>query len=145
MVELAPEAVTIDVAYDRTDLRVDDTVEVTVDVRLNEPGVAEWALIDLGIPPGFTVVGEDLNALVARYTDVPEDYPDPVIKRYELTGRQILVYIGNLSNEQPLSFSYRLRAKFPIVAQTPASSAYDYYNPEVSGLEEPQTIVVREG
>jgi len=145
MVELAPEAVSIDVAYDRTDLRVDDTVEVTVDVRLNEPGVAEWALIDLGIPPGFTVVGEDLNALVARYTDVPEDYPDPVIKRYELTGRQILVYIGNLSQEQPISFSYRLRAKFPIVAQTPASSAYDYYNPEVSGLEEPQTIVVREG
>jgi uncharacterized protein YfaS (alpha-2-macroglobulin family) len=137
------ELVTIDVAYDRTQLSVDDTVNVNVTVSLNEEGGrAEWALIDLGLPPGFTVQTEDLDALVARYQDVPEDYALPTVERYELTGRQILVYIGNLSHGNPLTFNYRLRAKFPIVAQTPASAAYDYYNPQVSGEAAPQTLVV---
>ena len=137
------EAVKIDVAYDRTELAVDDTVTVNVTVNLNqEGGRADWALIDLGLPPGFTVQTEDLDALVTRYKDVPPDYALPTIKRYELTGRQILVYIGDLSYGNPLTFSYHLRAKFPLVAQTPASSAYDYYNPQVSGEAGPQTLVV---
>ncbi len=137
------ELVTIDVAYDRTQLSVDDTVNVNVTVSLNEvDGRADWALIDLGLPPGFVVQTEDLDVLVARYQDVPEDYALPTIERYELTGRQILVYIGDLSYGNPLTFSYRLRAKFPLVAQTPASTAYDYYNPDVSGEAAPQTLVV---
>ncbi len=134
--------VTIEVLYDRTELKVDDTVQVDVTVTLNEPGRAEWVLIDLGIPPGFIVKTEDLNALVNRFEDVPEDYAFPTVERYELTGRQILVYIGGLSSEHPLSFSYRLQAKYPLIAQTPASIAYDYYNPDVNGEQTPIEIVV---
>jgi uncharacterized protein YfaS (alpha-2-macroglobulin family) len=138
------EPVTIQVAYDRTELAVNDTVEVMVIVTLNQvDGKAESALIDLGLPPGFTVLTEDLQALIAHFNDVPQDYPAPTIERYELTGRQILIYIRNLSYGNPLKFSYRLRAKFPLVAQTPASNAYDYYNPEVAGEAVPQTLVVR--
>ena len=85
---------------------------------------------------------EDAPWRVARYDDVPEEYALPTIERYELTGRQILIYVGNLSHEHSLSFSYRLRAKFPLKAQTPASSVYDYYNPDVSGQALPQTLVV---
>ncbi len=150
MLELYPglvadeELVTIDVAYDRTELSINDKVEVAVDIRLNQPGgVAESALIDLGIPPGFSVETGDLSALVAHYDDVLEDYAFPTIERYELTGRQVLVYISNLSAENPLSFSYHLRADYPISAQTPASNVYDYYNPEVSGVSVPQQLVVR--
>ena len=138
------DLVTIDVAYDRTELSVNDSVEVSVNIRLNQPGgQAESALIDLGIPPGFSVLSEDLAALVARFNDVPPDYAFPTIERFELTGRQVLVYVSNLSEGSPLSFSYRLQAKYPLVAQTPASSAYDYYNPDVSGEMAPQTLVVR--
>ena len=133
---------TIDVQYDRTELRVDDTVEVQVTVTLNEPGRAEWALIDLGIPPGFAVKAEDLAALVTRYEDVPEDYEFPTVERFEMTGRQVLVYIGGLSSEHPLSLSYRMQAKFPLVAKAPASRAYDYYNPEKSGFEAPVELTV---
>ncbi len=136
----AKDLVTIDVSYDRTELAVDDTVGVDVSVSLNEPGSsAEQTIIDLGLPPGFTVETEDLDRLVARFQDVPEDYPYAQVKRYELTGRQIILYVTNLTAEQPLSFSYRLRASFPLVAQTPASTAYDYYNPgtaaEVSTID----------
>ena len=143
--DLLPEKdlVSIDVAYDRTRLSVNDTVEVSVNINLNQPGgQAESALIDLGVPPGFSVQTEYLAALVARFNDVPSDYALPTIERYELTSRQILVYVSNLSEGSPLSFSYRLQAKYPLVAQTPASSAYDYYNPDVSGELAPQTLVV---
>lgn len=137
------ELVSIDVAYDRTELAVNDAVTVNVTVNLNQPGGrAESALIDLGLPPGFTVMSEDLDALVARFNDVPKDSDFPAIQRYELTGRQILVYITNLSEGKPLQFSYRLLAKFPLRAQTPASNAYDYYNPDVNGLDNPQMLVV---
>jgi len=138
------ELVKIDVAYDRTELAVNDEVNVNVVVTMNEQdGQAEWALIDLGVPPGFAVQAEDLDGLVTRYNDVPADYALPTIERYELTGRQILVYIKNLSYGNPLKFSYRLTAKYPLVAQTPASMAYDYYNPNVSGQVEPQVLRVR--
>jgi hypothetical protein len=67
------ELVDIDIAYDRTELAVNDTVQVGVTVSLNE-GNAESALIDLGVPPGFSLQAEDLAALVTRYDDVPADY-----------------------------------------------------------------------
>jgi uncharacterized protein YfaS (alpha-2-macroglobulin family) len=137
------EPVTIDVAYDRTEIAINDTVEVKVTVSLNEPGgKVESALIDLGLPPGFSVLSEDLEALVARYNDVPQDYALPTLQRFELTGRQILIYISNLTYGNPMTFTYRLRAKFPLVAQAPASATYDYYNPEVAGEARPQVITV---
>jgi hypothetical protein len=126
------EAMSIDVAYDRTRLAVNDTVTVKVGVRLNQPGVVKMALVDLGVPPGFTVLTEDLSRLVEQKT----------IARYELTGRQIIIYLENFSSEKPLHFSYRLRARFPMRAQTPPSSAYDYYNPGSATVRAPLRVTV---
>jgi uncharacterized protein YfaS (alpha-2-macroglobulin family) len=126
------ELMTIDVAYDRTELDVNDTVTVDVQARLNYKGVVKMALIDLGVPPGFTVLTEDLGRLV----------DEGVISRYELTGRQIIVYVQDLHFGGALRFSYRLRARFPMRAQTPPSAVYDYYNPELAGDEKPQLLVV---
>ena len=135
--------VDIKVSYDRTSLSVNDTVNVSVTVSMiQEGGVAKSALIDLGMPPGFTIQAEDLDALVARFNDLPGDYAFPKIERYELTGRQILVYVSNLSYGKPLQFNYRLRARYPLMAQTPSSNAYDYYNPGISGEVEPELLVV---
>ncbi len=128
------ELISIDVAYDRTELAVNDTVTVDVGVRLNQEGVVKMPLIDLGVPPGFTVLSEDLSRLVEQ----------GVISRYELTGRQIIIYLENLSSDQPVYFNYRLRARFPIRAQTPATTAYDYYNPTEQTIKEPLKIVVTE-
>jgi uncharacterized protein YfaS (alpha-2-macroglobulin family) len=137
------ELVQIEVAYDRTELAVDESVTQSVSVRLIEPGAkAEQAMIDLGIPPGFSVQTEDLDALVARFKDTPPDYAFPRIERYELTGRQILVYVTNLNADQPLEFSFRLKARFPLSVQSPASNVYDYYNPDVTGIVPPQKLQV---
>jgi uncharacterized protein YfaS (alpha-2-macroglobulin family) len=136
------ELVTIDVQYDRTELQVNDTVQVDVTASLNRPGArAESAIIDLGLPPGFSVMTADLDALVTRNQDT---LPGSArIERYELTGRQIIVYLTNLQEGQPLSFSYRLQARFPVTVRTPGSQVYDYYNPDVNGLAAPQRLVVK--
>jgi uncharacterized protein YfaS (alpha-2-macroglobulin family)/ABC-type glycerol-3-phosphate transport system permease component len=140
----AQDAVSIDVKYDRTQIAVNDTVNVTVSVSLNQKGArADSALVDLGLPPGFTVLSEDLDALIERSAKQGKDYKGAAIQRYEMTGRQILVYLTNLSQGQPLSFSYRLRAKFPLAVRSPASTAYDYYNPAVNGEKVPQGIEVK--
>jgi hypothetical protein len=128
------ELITIEVNYDRTALAVNDEVTVDVSARLNKPGVVKMALIDLGVPPGFTVMTEDLSRLVEQ----------GVIARYELTGRQVIVYLEDFAFEAPLHFSYRLRARFPMRAQTPPSSAYDYYNPGDSTVRAPLEVVVNE-
>ncbi len=137
------ELVEIAVSYDRTELAMNDAVTVDVMVKMNEAeGTADWALVDLGIPPGFTVNTEDLNALVARSSDMPADYVGTTIEKYELTGRQIIIYLGDLNGAEPFKFSYRMTAKYPLKAQTPASSAYDYYNPGVNGEERPLLLTV---
>jgi hypothetical protein len=129
----AEPLISIDVAYDRTTLAVNDEVTVDVEARL-QVGVVRMALIDLGVPPGFDVLTEDLRRLVEQGT----------ISRYELTGRQVIVYVEDLSSEAPLRFSTRLRARFPLRAQTPPSSAYDYYNPETLSVREPLELTVSE-
>jgi hypothetical protein len=134
MVEMVGELMTIDLAYDRTTLAVNDEVTVKVNVRLNREGVVKMALIDLGVPPGFTVLTEDLSRLVEQGT----------IAHYELTGRQIIVYLEDFSSASPLAFSYRLRARFPMRAQTPPSSAYDYYNPGDLTVQQPLEVTVSE-
>ena len=128
--ELQP-LITIDVSYDRTTLAVNDEVTVSVEARL-QAGTVKMALIDLGLAPGFDVLTEDLSRLVEQ----------GVIARYELTGRQVIVYVEDLSSEAPLRFSTRLRARFPLRAQTPPSSAYDYYNPQTLALQEPLQVTV---
>jgi hypothetical protein len=128
------EPITIDLSYDRTELSVNDEVTVDVGVQLNQEGIVKMALIDLGVPPGFTVLTEDLSKLVEQ----------GVIARYELTGRQVIVYLEDFSSETPLYFSYRLRARFPMHAQTPPSVAYDYYNPSQVAMRAPLVVKVNE-
>jgi hypothetical protein len=139
------EPVAIDVKYDRTRLSVSDTVNVSTTVRLNNPnGHVDSALIDLGVPPGFVVQSEDLDRLVAHYRDLPANYTSARLERYELTGRQVIVYVTNLNGAEPLSFGYPLKAKYPLNVQAPASTAYDYYNPDRAGEAQPLVLTVTE-
>ncbi|MCC6456494.1 MAG: hypothetical protein IT328_16175 [Caldilineaceae bacterium] len=131
----APQGVRIDVAYDRTELAVNDIVEVTAEVEMLSEGVAGMVLVDLGVPPGFTPLTNDLDALVDR----------GIIERYELTGRQIIFYLEDVPSGQMYELTYRLQARFPIRAQTPPSTVYDYYTPEQRATESPQRIVVTLG
>ncbi len=124
----------IRVSYDRTELEVNETVTQRVEVTLRE-GRAQWVIVDLGVPPGFAVLTEDLDALIRRTADAPTR-----VKRYEWTGRQVILYLENLSGT--VEFEYRLRARFPMRAWTPAAVVYDYYNPTLRAVRPPTQVVV---
>ncbi|MFQ5856734.1 MAG: hypothetical protein ACE5LU_13955 [Anaerolineae bacterium] len=130
--ELAGEAMTIDVSYDRTTLAVNDEITARARIILQRDVQALMVLVDLGVPPGFSVETGDLERLVEK----------EVIQRYELTGRQIILYIENMQPRTPLDVSYRLRARYPIRAKVPASNAYDYYNPDTQDDVAPVEFVV---
>jgi uncharacterized protein YfaS (alpha-2-macroglobulin family) len=134
--------VTINVAYDRTDLAMNDEANVSVKVALNGPGlIANMMLVDLGIPPGFEVLAEDLNRLVEGGLGREEGVR---LSRFDLTGRQIILYLEDLAYGEPFAFNFRLRAKYPVKAQIPASVAYDYYDPDLHAVARPQAMTVSE-
>jgi len=137
--EMVPEEIerqdmAIEVSYDRTELAVNDIVTARASIQMLAEGVARMALVDLGIPPGFSVLSEDLDRLVEG----------GVISRYELAGRQIIIYLEDFSSQQKLQFDYRLRARYPIKAKTPGSTVYDYYTPATRGQQQPVVMVVTE-
>ena len=112
--EQAP--MSIEVAYDKTRLAVNDMVKARVKVTNNRPNAAQMIHVDLGIPPGFEVQAADLEKLVENKT----------IQKYEMTGRQIIVYFERIDGNGVIEFQYALRAKFPLRAQTPSSRAVSY-------------------
>ncbi len=54
------------------------------------------------------------------------------------------MYLDHVDQNQPVAFSYRLKAKFPVKAKTPVSTVYEYYNPDVKNEALPQEITVSE-
>ena len=129
------QALNIQVSYDRSTLAVDDTVGVQAEVTYNQPGAAQWVIVDLGVPPGFSVLTEDLDELIAQSATLKTH-----IKRYEMTGRSVILYLENMTGT--IRFNYRMKARLAVKAQTPASTVYDYYNPEVQSVQQPGQVVV---
>lgn len=123
----------ITVTYDKTTLEVNDTATASVSIRNNLRADAEMVIVDLGIPPGFRIATDDLDALVEKKT----------IEKYSLTGRQAILYFEKLEAGKTTQFSYRLTAKFPIKGSAPASRVYEYYNPQQSDTAVPVAILVK--
>ena len=133
-VKPAPDQlISINVDFDRTDLAEIDTVTSSVSVKFNGKGTAGMVIVDLGTPPGFQVLTEDLDELVKKN----------VFQKYNMTGRQAIIYIEELKAGQEVKFDYHMRAKFPIKARVPKSSVYRYYNPEVRADSPPVDMVVK--
>jgi uncharacterized protein YfaS (alpha-2-macroglobulin family) len=126
------EPLAIAVQYDRTKLATDDLLTVTASVANNRPGTAKMVIVDLGLPPGFTLIADPLEELVAKKT----------IEKYSTTGRQIIVYLREVRAGSPVKLSYRLLAKYPLRAKTPTSVVYEYYNPKVRSEARPIELAV---
>ena len=131
----AAEPLSIDVDYDRTELDANDLITVTATVKTNRPGVAKMVLVDLGVPPGFTVLPQKLQTLVELGQ----------IEKFEITGRQVIVYLREVIEGSPVKLKYQLLAKYPLKAKTPKSVAYEYYNPKARGEAQPVQLTVNAG
>lgn len=128
-----PQPLEIDVAYDRTRLAKNDVIRATATVHYREKRPTFMVIVDLGIPPGFSVDPGDFEELVG----------EGKIQRYALTARQITLYLGDVQPDSVFRCDYHLTARFPIRARTPKSTVYEYYSPDVRADSEPVNIEVR--
>ncbi len=94
----------IGLTYDRTSVSVGETVKATVQVSNRMRQDAAMVMVDLPVPAGFTPATEDFAALLSK----------GVIGRYQVNGRQVLVYLRGLPAGKPLELTYHLKAKSPV-------------------------------
>lgn len=133
------EPLSIDVKYDRTTLSTNQTATATATVRNNLPGAANMVMVDLGIPPGFELLTEDLDS----YQSKPATRTGGHLEKYSLTATQAILYFDSIPANGRLALTYRLRAKYPVKARTFESKVYEYYTPDVASRAAPVEFVVR--
>ena len=109
-----------------------------VRVQNNTAARAKMVMVDLGIPPGFEASGEDFAELV----DMTRGKSGGRLEKYTITAKQVILYLDGLNPRQAAEFTFRLRAKFPVRAQTSPARVYEYYNPAVWDRTKPTTLMV---
>ncbi len=110
-------SLSVDYLADHVD--VDDLVDVQVTVEYTGPkSKTGMVILDVGVPTGFEAVADSLSELVEG----------EVVSRVETAGRKIIFYLDELSRNTPIQFDFQVRALFPVRAEGPVSSAYEYYD-----------------
>jgi hypothetical protein len=130
----------IEVAYDRTQLAQNDLAKATVKIHNNLTKTANMIMVDLGIPPGFELLTEDLQDFQEKSAKSEKGR----LEKFSLTATQAILYFNALGPEQTVTMSYRLRAKYPVRAHTFASRVYEYYDPDVNATAQPIKLEVTE-
>jgi len=127
------------VSYDRTKLAQDDIVGATANVRNNLTKTAKMVMVDLGIPPGFDLLTEDLQ----DYQEKSASLKGGHLEKFNLTATQAILYFDSFAPGETVQLRFRLRAKYPIRARTFRSRVYEYYDPEVHSVARPVQLEVR--
>jgi CD109 antigen len=135
--EQGEEILKIDVNYDTTEVEVNDLVKVSVALEFAPPieMKAEMVVLDVSVPTGFAPVAESVAAVIEG---------NKQIKRYEIAGRKVIFYIEDMGAGDKISFSFDVKALYPVKAKGVASQAYSYYNPDIKAETLGEGIVVKE-
>jgi uncharacterized protein YfaS (alpha-2-macroglobulin family) len=134
----AAEPLSIKISYDRTRLQENDLATETVTVRNNLPKTANMIMVDLGIPPGFDLLSEDLQAFQEKTLGEGAGR----LEKFTQTATQAILYFNGLAPHQEVTLKIRLRAKYPMRARTFQSRLYEYYDPSVSSTAKPVQLTV---
>ena len=131
-------ALSIDVSYDRTRLAQDDLATATATIKNNLSKTAKMVMVDLGIPPGFDLMSEDLQDYQGKSAKMNSGH----LSKFSLTATQAILYFDAFAPGDTVTVKFRLRAKYPIRARTFQSRVYEYYDPEVASTARPVQLEV---
>jgi hypothetical protein len=95
-------------------------------------------MVDLGIPPGFDLLSEDLEAFEEKTAGAGTGR----LEKFSLTATQAILYFNGFAPKSTLKLQFRLRAKYPMRAQTFQSRVYEYYDPATNSVARPQKVEV---
>jgi A-macroglobulin complement component/alpha-2-macroglobulin family protein/carboxypeptidase family protein/MG2 domain-containing protein/A-macroglobulin receptor len=132
------EPLSISVDYDRNKLAQDDIVTATATIRNDLPKTANMVMVDLGIPPGFDLLSEDLQ----DYQEKSAGMKSGRLEKFNQTATQAILYFNSLMAGETVQLKFRLRAKYPIRVRTFQSGVYEYYDPDVKSVAQPVTLLV---
>jgi len=133
----ANEPLSIDITYDRTRLAQDDVATATAKVTNNLTKSANMIMVDLGIPPGFDLLSEDLQS----FQEQTAGKKSGGLQKFTQTATQAILYFNSLAPKETVTLKFRLRAKYPIRAKTFQSRVYEYYDPAVNSVARPVQLV----
>jgi hypothetical protein len=120
------------VEYDRTRLSTKDLLKAKATLRYHGQLPTYMVIVDLGIPPGFTVDAGDFADMVGANR----------IQKFSVTARQVTLYLGDVKPGEVKTFEYVLKPKYPVKAKTPATVAYEYYTPKNRATARPVELQV---
>ncbi len=117
-------------------MEVDELITVSVSVRFlpPEPIEAGMVVLDVSVPTGFAPVMQSIEEMVVR---------QPKVKRHDVAGRKVILYIEDMAPGESLSFRFQAQALYPVRAQAVTSQVYSYYKPEWKGESIGGEMVVR--
>jgi hypothetical protein len=124
------ESLRYSVKFDQTVVTVGEAVRCTVHAeRVGFRGYG-MMLAEVGLPPGADVDRGSLEAALSSSWDV---------QSYEIQPDRLVVYLWPRAGGATFSFS--LKARFTMKAQSTESILYDYYNPEARASVPPVRFV----
>ncbi len=133
--ELLPPSrnMVLEVSYRADHIEVDDIVDVVVNLQYNgEKERTGMVIVDIGIPTGFSAVMSSLRTLTES----------ELIQRAEVAGRKVIFYIDGLNQGEAHSFTFQIVALFPVRAEGPISTAYEYYDASVQAFDRQEAVAV---
>lgn len=122
------------VEYDRAKLAKDDVLKAKGTLRYNGKEATYMVIVDLGLPPGFQLDPSAFEKMVEKKQ----------IEKYSATSKEVTLYFGGLKPGDVKTFEYELRAKYPVKAKTPKTTAYEYYTPSNRADAKPVELEVVE-
>jgi hypothetical protein len=124
----------VNVEYDRTKLSTKDMLKAKATMTYNGKTPTYMVIVDLPIPPGFTVDGGDFAELVKSKK----------VEKFSVTSRQVTLYLGDVKEGDKHVFEYTLKPKYPLKAKAPGAVVYEYYTPTNRAATKPVELVVEE-
>ncbi|MYB47690.1 MAG: hypothetical protein F4X72_00175 [Dehalococcoidia bacterium] len=116
------EIFTLDVDYSPDLVTVGDDIAVSATVGFVPPDDLDvgMVVVEVGVPTGFSPDAETLETMASD---------NPMIRRYDITDRHVVVYLEDLVADETFDLSFAAKAEHVITTQPVTSRVYSYYNP----------------
>jgi alpha-2-macroglobulin-like protein len=115
-----PETLTLRLNYDRSELRTGESITANASVVNTQATASPMVMVEVPIPPGFTLETEDLDRLLQAGQ----------LAKFQQTQRKAILYVRSIDRGRTLELRYHLRATMPGIVTAPSAIAYEYYNPD---------------
>ncbi|UCH97804.1 MAG: hypothetical protein JSV88_13385, partial [Candidatus Aminicenantes bacterium] len=123
--------INLDLTYDNRRFNKGEILTVDVTASYTDKRNVNFAIVDIGIPPGFKAIPGDFREIKAK----------GIIDRFEINRGRIVLYLNDL-DQKGKRFRFGLRAITEARVKMPGARIYEYYNPQMIEEVQPDEFTV---